>query len=51
MGSDALKEAIAKSKFKKVEGFGEKTKSPILLQDHGDAVAVRSIRIHVLDAK
>jgi len=51
MGSDALKALIAISKFKNVAGFGEKTKSPILLQDHGDEVAVRSIRIHVLDVK
>src|SRR6185369_1044461 len=32
MGSDALKAAIAQSKFKTVAGFGEKTKSPLLLQ-------------------
>ncbi len=51
MGSAALKALIAISKFKTVAGFGEKTKSPILLQDHGDEVAVRSIRIHVLDGK
>jgi hypothetical protein len=51
IGSDALKEAIAKSKYKKIEKFGEKTASPILLQDHGDEVAVRSIKLRVLDAK
>ncbi len=51
MSSDAMKEAIAKSKYKKVAKFGEKTASPILLQDHGDDVAVRSIKIRVLDAK
>lgn len=51
MGSAALKELVAKSKFKATAGFGEKTKSPILLQDHGDEVAVRSIKIRVLDAK
>ena len=48
MGSDALKAAIAKSKFKAIPGFGEKTKSPLLLQDHGDEIWFRSIKIHVL---
>jgi hypothetical protein len=45
MGSDALKAAIAKSKFKAVPGFGEKTKSPLLLQDHGDEIWFRSIKV------
>ncbi len=49
IGSDALKEAVAKSKYKKVEKFGEKIASPILLQDHGDEVAVRSIKIRVFE--
>lgn len=44
-GSDALKAAIANSKFKGAAGWGIKTKSPILLQDHGDEISVRSIKI------
>jgi Domain of Unknown Function (DUF1080) len=44
-GSEALKEAVAKSKFKNTAGWGVKTKSPILLQDHGDEIALRSIKI------
>ncbi len=48
MSSDALKEAIAKSKYKKTEKFGEKTASPILLQDHGDEIHVRSLKLHTL---
>lgn len=44
-GSEALKKAIAESKFKTTKGWGEKTASPILLQDHGDAVAFRNIKI------
>lgn len=48
MGSAELKAIIAKSKFKGVKGFGEKTKSPILLQDHGAEVEFRSIKIHPL---
>ena len=51
IGSDELKEAIARSKYKKMAKFGEKTVSPILLQDHGDEVAVRSIKLRVLAAK
>ena len=51
IGSDDLKALVAKSKYKAVAGFGEKVKSPILLQDHGDEVTVRSIKIHVLEAK
>jgi len=50
MGSDALKELVAKSKFKTNAGFGEKTKSPILLQDHGDEVTVRSIKVRTSEA-
>ena len=48
-GSEALKALIAKSKYKKVPGFGEKRKSPILLQDHGDEVCFRSIKLRLLN--
>ncbi len=51
MGSDDMKDRIAKSKYKKVPGFGEKIASPILLQDHGGDIWFRSIKIKVLDAK
>ena len=51
MGSEELKALVAKSKFKGVAGFGLKAKSPILLQDHGDEVSVRSIKLRVLPAK
>ncbi|MDQ3623450.1 MAG: DUF1080 domain-containing protein [Verrucomicrobiota bacterium] len=44
-GSDALKAAIAGSKFKNAAGWGVKTKSPILLQDHGNEVAFRNMKI------
>lgn len=46
-GSDALKELIAKSKFKTTPGWGVKTESPLLLQDHGNNVAVRSMKLRV----
>ena len=51
MGSDDLKARIAKSKYAKIPAFGEKTKSPVLLQDHGGEVTFRSIKVRVLDAK
>jgi hypothetical protein len=44
-GSDALKAAIGESKFKTTKGWGEKTASPILLQDHGDSIAFRNVKI------
>jgi hypothetical protein len=46
-GSEALLAAVAKSKFKNVPGFGMKTKSPILLQDHPGEIAFRSIKVRV----
>ncbi len=46
--SDALKEAIAKSKFKDVAGFGKKVKGHILLQDHGDEICYRNLKIREL---
>ena len=47
-GSEALKALIAKSKYKKVPGFGVKKKSPILLQDHEDEISFRSIKLREL---
>ena len=51
IGSDDMKERIAKSKYAKVAGFGDKIASPILLQDHGGDIWFRAIKIKVLDAK
>ena len=48
MESGALKAAIAESKYKTVAKFGEKAASPILLQDHHDEIAVRSIKLRAL---
>jgi hypothetical protein len=51
MSSEALMAIKEKSKFKKTEGWGVKTKSPILLQDHGDGSSFRSIKIRVPGGK
>jgi hypothetical protein len=51
IGSPDLLERVAKSKYAKVNGFGIKTSSPILLQDHGDEVAFRDLKIRDLPAK
>ena len=45
LGSPALQAAIEKSKFKGIERFGKPQKGHILLQDHGDRVWFRNIRI------
>jgi hypothetical protein len=44
-GSAAFKKLIAESKFKDIPGYGEVSKGHLLLQDHGDEVAVRNIKI------
>jgi hypothetical protein len=47
-GSEAFKASIATSKFNKAPGFGEFVDGYILLQDHGNEVAFRSIKIKEL---
>ncbi|MDB4925369.1 DUF1080 domain-containing protein [Mucilaginibacter sp.] len=48
LGSAVLLEAIAKSKYKNVPGFGLKAATRILLQDHGDEIRFRNIKIRSL---
>ena len=50
LGSPALKSAVAQSKFKDVARFGTPQKGHILVQDHGDQVWYKSIRIRPLSA-
>ncbi len=49
--STAFREAVAKSKYNKIAGFGLWTDGPILLQDHGDAVSFRNLKIRVPAAR
>jgi hypothetical protein len=44
-GSPEFKKAVAESKFKDIPGYGEVSKGHLLLQDHGNEVAVRNIKI------
>ena len=50
-GNDAWKDAVAKSKFKTSATFGKPVKAQICLQDHGDEVWYRAIKIRELPAK
>jgi len=51
LGSDAVKAAVAHSKFKNVAGFGARIKGHILLQDHTGEVSFRNIKIRDLAAE
>jgi hypothetical protein len=51
LDSPALREAIAKSKFKGIERFGKPQNGLLLLQDHGDAVCYRSVKVRPLNGQ
>jgi glucose/arabinose dehydrogenase len=48
IGSDDWKQRVADSKFAKFDGFGEAGKGHICLQDHGNLVAFRNIKVRRL---
>ena len=48
LDSSALRTAIAASKFKEVEGFDKRKRAHLLLQDHGDEICYRNIKIREL---
>jgi cytochrome c len=48
LGSQAWKDLVSKSKFASMPDYGKREKGFIVLQDHGDPVAFRSIRIRKL---
>src|SRR3990172_3250647 len=45
---EQFRAAVAKSKFKDLDNFGQAQQGHILLQDHGGGIAFRNIRIRVL---
>jgi hypothetical protein len=47
-GSEDFRNRVAASKFKSIDKFGEMDRGRILLQDHGDEVRFRSIKIRAL---
>jgi hypothetical protein len=50
-GSPDWNDRVAKSKFAKFPQFGKLTRGHICLQDHGNEVAFRNIKLRVLDSK
>ena len=51
LGSETVKAAVAKSKFKTVPGFGTKIKGHILLTEHHDEASFRNLKVRALAPK
>ena len=48
LGTARMDSALAASKYHSIPGFAERRKGHIVLQDHGDEVYFRSIKVRVL---
>ena len=49
MGSEDWNQKVAQSKFAKMAGFGKAAEGHICLQDHGDLVSFRNLKIRKLE--
>lgn len=47
--SNIFRALVARSKYEKYPGFGSAARGPVLLQDHGDQVAFKNIKIRLLN--
>lgn len=50
-GSDDFRKRVARSKYKNIPDFGEWADGHILLQEHGNEVSFRNLKLRVLNAK
>ncbi|UCH63425.1 MAG: DUF1080 domain-containing protein [Fidelibacterota bacterium] len=51
LGTPLMDSLLAASKYRNIPGFADKRKGHIILQDHGDAVWYRNIKIRVLQSR